>query len=318
MLNHADHANFDVSISGNSEIIAVGFNDGNHIFISINAGTNFTFLPDWIELDQIEGWHLLQLQLSSIDITSDGQWMVAAGNSNQGGSVVGGVIAMTYDPHRNVFSNWPPSNFGPYSSNAVEITDDHMWFIVGQSNGVTILYHFNGTNYIESQSLSPNSHSIASLSLTNDHQYLAIGYEEGHEVLIYQYVNDSFSPLQTLHFESSSRRGVQLSHDHRHLLVAHRDGLVEVYQFGNHSFELAASWGELLAKEAVRDAQMDAEQQLVAVATDRDTYILSMPGTDATLHSLQTLNHSSHRLQFSADRQHLLTTAEGVVNIFRN
>ena len=82
-------------------------------------------------------------------------------------------------------------------------------------------------------------------------------------MLIYQYVNDSFSPLQTLHFESSSWRRVQLSHDHRHLLVAHRDGLVEVYQFGNHSFELAASWGELLAEEAVRDAQMDAEQQLV-------------------------------------------------------
>ena len=75
--------------------------------------------------------------------------------------------------------------------------------------------------------------------------------------------------------------------------------------------------GELLAEEAVRDAQMDAEQQLVAVATDRDTYILSMSG-NATLHSPQTLNHSSHRLQFSTDRQYLLITAEDVVNIFWN
>ena len=169
-------------------------------------------------------------------------------------------------------------------------------------------------NFTHHQTLSPNNNLIVSLSLTNDHQYLAIGYD-GHEVLVYHYVNNQFSPFQTLHFNSSTRRKVQLSPDHQHLLVAHGDGLVEVYEFGNHSFELGLSWGEWLSGETVRDAEMDAEQKLVGVATDQDTYILSMEGT---LHELQTLNHSSHQLEFSRDGQHLLTTAEGRLSIFWN
>ena len=250
--------------------------------------------------------------MDSADITKDDQWVVASGRLK--GSSFGIAILLKYIPQVNLFQRQTlmvKNNL----INSVEISDDHHWVVMGLDDGTVEIYlNDEGENFQLNQTLSPNNNSIVSLSLTNDHQYLAIGYD-GHEVLIYHYVNNQFSPFQTLHFNSSTRRKVQLSPDHQHLLVAHADGLVEVYEFGNHSFELALSWGEWLSGETVRDAEMDAEQKLVGVATDQDTYILSMEGT---LHELQTLNHSSHQLEFSRDGQHLLTTAEGRLSIFWN
>ena len=83
-------------------------------------------MEEWIELHQVEGWHYFELSLSAVDMTADGQWIVAAANTEQNRNALSGVMAFYYEPSANAYNNFFPSNFGFYASNASCITDDHL------------------------------------------------------------------------------------------------------------------------------------------------------------------------------------------------
>ena len=91
---------------------------------------------------------------------------------------------------------------------------------------------------------------------------------------------------------------------------------MEIYHFDGAEFRAALSSQELF-REEIRDVQMHAEGNLIGVATDQNTHIFSF--SNHSLDPLQSLNHSSFKVKFSKDGQHLfVTTEDGQVNIYRN
>lgn len=61
--------------------------------------------------------------------------------------------------------------------------------------------------------------SITAISLTNDHQYLAVS-TFGNFVYIYKYSEDRFSLNQTITFTSDQYKRVFLTDDHRYLAIS--------------------------------------------------------------------------------------------------
>ena len=96
VLNGSNHSNFQADISANSEVLVAGSEDPKMMSIYINEGPLYSHLEEWIELHQREGWYHFGLSLSALDMTADGQWIVAAGNKKQDGNVLSGVMAFYY------------------------------------------------------------------------------------------------------------------------------------------------------------------------------------------------------------------------------
>ena len=75
---------------------------------------------------------------------------------------------------------------GSWTVDAGALTDDHQWLIAPQDSGFTYIYKFNNSQYNLYQNLSKVTTYVSSVSITNDHQFLALG-TNGTEVLIYQF-----------------------------------------------------------------------------------------------------------------------------------
>ena len=237
--------------------------------------------------------------------------MSASGYQN--GIYVGGVVVFHHLPLADRFEHFDPHNIGFYTSNAVAISDDHLWVISGHSNGIVHVYFFDGNSYLSTQVLHPRNESVGSVSLTSDHEYLVVSYES--DTLIYQHIGD-FSLIQTLAFNSSATRQVQLTDDHQTLLITHQqEGFVELDQFDNGTYVPFRSVESLLAEEGINGAISD-DGKLLGVAVNKQTYIFSI--RNHSLVDVQRLNISSNPLTLSSDGRYLLSAEDNQVSIFFN
>ena len=117
------------------------------------------------------------MKATALAITNDGKWAIAAGIIQ--GSDFTGVGVAAYVPELNNYDSIAAVVFGSASPNAVAMTNDHLWAITGHEDGTVGVYYFNAQldEYPINQTIKPNNISVVSLSISNDHQYLAIGYD---------------------------------------------------------------------------------------------------------------------------------------------
>ena len=149
--------------------------------------------------------------------------------------------------------------------------------------------------------------SVISLSLTNDHEFLAIGLD-GSEVLIYRQIGELFSPFANISFDSSDQRKVELTHDHQLLLVSYSHEL-EMYGFDGEQYLLNFSAEGRFADSGIQDVDMNSEANLLAVATEEATHLLGIRNN--SFEEVQRINKSNSTVKLSEDGQHLLITADG-------
>ena len=291
-----------ISLSAQSNLLVLA--QGQTKLIYANVG--FAFSP-------YELWNY-EFNIPAVDVTSDGSWFTVATTGYQNGIYVGGVVVFHHLPLADRFEHFDPHNIGFYTSNAVAISDDHLWVISGHSNGIVHVYFFDGNSYLSTQVLQPRNESVGSVSLTSDHEYLVVSYES--DTLIYQHIGD-FSLIQTLAFNSSATRQVQLTDDHQTLLITHQqEGFVELYQFDNGTFVPFLSTGSLLVEEGINEASICDDGQLLGVAANNQTYIFSI--RNHSLVDVQRLNISSNHLTLSSDGRYLLSAEDNQVSIFFN
>ena len=230
--------NRQLAISQHSEVIAVGSDDGG-LHIYFNNGSKFGTYQEY----SVGAYSII-----STGITPDGKWVAVAGFTKNPDFQTR-VSVFCYEPRTNSyreFFNFYNEITGAF---AVAISNDHQWLFSGHGFTLEVeVFKFAGDTYKPHEVLVVPG-PIASLDLTDDGMFLAVGLFKS-SIVIFKSNGNGYDRFQEIRFSGSDViRRVSLTGDGKRLLISHTfNFFVDIYEFNEISqqFELLPVNGSLV------------------------------------------------------------------------
>ena len=155
--------------------------------------------------------------IEGIDMTGDGQWLFAVERGSTSAYVY------KYNSGNSLFEYFQHFTASATATWAGALTDDHEWLFIGSDTGKVDVYTYDGSTFQFKEAITHSSDEVSSISVTNDHTYLAISNWNSVSTYVYKYNGTNFTAHQTMTIDSGEYVKNFLSNDHGYLLISCAD-----------------------------------------------------------------------------------------------